>query len=296
MAAGGKEVLMLGRTFTALAGLLAALGLAACGSEDTAAPEAVSPRAAVMQAADQTSAAGSYRASFEMTMSGLAPEPMTMKGDGIFDSSARQGQMTMDMSEFAASSGQDLGEAEVIFDDFVVYMRFPFLTQLQPNLKPWLKIDIREFGKQQGLDFGQLSQLNQDPSQTLQYLRAASGDVEEIGTEEVRGVETTHYGMTVDLRKVVEQAPEAFRGQLRASIDQLIELSGVRSVPTEVWIDDDGLARRMRLTYENMRFAPGQQGDMTMEMDLYDFGVDVDVKPPPKDKVTDHQELMTQGG
>jgi hypothetical protein len=102
--------------------------------------------------------------------------------------------------------------------------------------------------------------------------------------------------MAVDLRKVVEQAPEAFRGQLRASIDQLIELSGVRSVPTEVWIDDDGLARRMRLTYENMRFAPGQQGDMTMEMDLYDFGVDVDVKPPPKDKVTDHQELMTQGG
>jgi hypothetical protein len=69
---------MLGRTFTALAGLLAALGLAACGSEDAAAPEAVSPRAAVMQAADQTSAAGSYRASFEMTMSGLAPDPMTM--------------------------------------------------------------------------------------------------------------------------------------------------------------------------------------------------------------------------
>jgi hypothetical protein len=249
-----------------------------------------------MQAADETSAAGSYRASFEMTMSGVAPQPVTMTGDGIFDSSARQGRMTMDMSKLGAASGQDLGEAEVIFDDFVLYMRFPFLTRLQPSLKPWLKIDIREFGKQQGLDFGQLSQLNQDPSQTLQYLRAASGDVEEIGREEVRGVETTHYGMTVDLRKVVEQAPEGLRGQLRASIDQLIEQSGVSNVPTEVWIDDDGLARRLRLTYPDMRFAPGQQGDMTMEMDLYDFGVDADVKPPPKDKVTDLQELMSQGG
>jgi hypothetical protein len=296
MAAGGKEVLMLVRTLAALGGLLAALGLAACGSQDTAAPEAASPRAAVLQAADETSAAGSYRASFEMTMSGVAPEPLTMTGEGIFDSSERQGRMTMDMSALGAGSGQDLGEAEVIFDDLVVYMRFPFLTQLQPNLKPWLKIDVREFGKQQGVDFGQLSQLNQDPSQTLQYLRAASSDVEEIGREEVRGVQTTHYGMTVDLRKVVDQAPEGLREQLRASIDQIIEVSGVRGVPTEVWIDDDGLARRIRLTYENMRFAPGEQGDMTMAMDLYDFGVDVNVQPPPKDKVTDIQELMTQGG
>ena len=281
-----------------LVAVLAALGLPACGSDSDESESATpTPLATVVQAADKTSAAGSSRASFDITMTGLTPEALSMTGEGVFDSSRRQGRMTMDMSELGAASGQDLGEAEIVYDDFVVYMKFPFLRQVQPSLEPWVKFDIRKLGKQQGFDVSQFSQFNQnDPSQALQYLRAASGNVQEIGREEVRGVETTHYGMRVDLRKVVSQAPEDQREQLRATIDQLIEQSGVETVPTEVWIDDDGLARRMRLTYNNMRFAPGQVGDMVMSMDLYDFGVEVDVEPPPKDQVTDIQKLMEQGG
>jgi hypothetical protein len=279
-----------GRSFALSLAVLTAL--TACGGGSTPA----TPQAAVVEAANKTSEAGSSRASFEITMTGVAPEPFTMTGEGVFDSSKRKGRMTMDLSALAEGTGQELGDAEMIFDEFVVYMKFPFLQALQPSLKPWLKFDIRELGKEQGFDLGELSQLNQnDPSQALQYLRAASDDVREVGEEEVRGVETTHYRMTIDLQKVVDQAPEDQREQLRASIDQLIEQSGVRTVPTEVWVDDDGLARRMKLTYEGMRFAPGQQGDMTMTMELYDFGVEVDVEPPPESEVTDIQELIQQG-
>lgn len=268
--------------------------LSACGG-GTSAP--ATPQAAVVEAANRTSEAGSSRASFEVTMTGLGPGPFTMKGEGVFDSSESRGRMTMDLSALAEGSGQEFGEAELIFDDLVVYMRFPFLQELQPGLKPWLKFDVRELGKEQGFDLGQLSQLNQnDPSQALQYLRAASDDVQEVGKEDVRGVETTHYRMTIDLQKVVDQAPEDQREQLHAQIDQIVEQSGVRMVPTEVWIDADGLARRMKLTYEGMRFAPGQEGDMTMTMELYDFGVEVDVEPPPESEVTDVQELIEQGG
>jgi predicted transcriptional regulator len=279
-----------GRSFALSLAVLTAL--TACGGGSTPA----TPQAAVVEAASKTSEAGSSRASFEITMTGVAPEPFTMTGEGVFDSSERKGRMTMDLSALAEGTGQELGDAEMIFDEFVVYMKFPFLQELQPSLKPWLKFDIRELGKEQGFDLGQLSQLNQnDPSQALQYLRAASDDVREVGKEEVRGVETTHYRMTIDLQKVVDQAPEDQREQLRASIDQLIEQSRVRMVPTEVWIDDDGLARRMKFTYEGMRFAPGQQGDMTMMMELYDFGVEVNVEPPPESEVTDVQELIEQG-
>jgi predicted transcriptional regulator len=281
-----------GRTFAASLAGLTTFALVGCGG--ASAP--VTPQAAVVQAAEKTADAGSSRASFEITMTGLGPEPFTMTGEGIFDSSERKGRMTMDLSALAEGSGQELGEAEMIFDEFVVYMKFPFLQELQPQLKPWLKFDIRELGKEQGFDLGQLSQLNQnDPSQALQYLRAASNDVKEVGKEDVRGVETTHYRMTIDLKKVVDQAPEDQREQLRASIDQIVELSGIQMVPTEVWVDEDGLARRMKLTYEGMRFAPGQQGDMTMTMELYDFGVEVDVEPPPESEVTDIQELIQQG-
>jgi len=283
--------MQIGRSLAISLAMLAAL--TACGGTSTPA----TPQAAVVEAANRTSEAGSSRASFEVVMTGLGPEPFTMTGEGVFDSSESKGRMTMDLSALAEGSGQDFGEAELIFDDFVVYMKFPFLQELQPGFKPWLKFDIRELGKEEGFDLGQLSQLNQsDPSQALQYLRGASDDVKEVDREEVRGVETTHYRMTIDLKKVVDQAPEDQREQLRASIDQIVEKSGVRMVPTEVWIDADGLARRMKLTYEGMRFAPGQQGDMTMTMELYDFGVQVDVEPPPESEVTDVQELIEQGG
>jgi hypothetical protein len=285
---------MVVRSLVFLAAALTVLGVSACGG-DASAP--ATPQAAVVQAADRTSDAGSSRASFEITMTGLAPEPLTMTGEGLFDSKERKGRLTMDLSALGAGSGQDLGEAEMIFDDFVVYMKFPFLSELQGGLKEWLRFDIRELGKEQGFDLGQLSQLNQnDPSQALQYLRAASEDVEELGKEEVRGVETTHYRMTIDLRKVVDQAPEEQREQLRAQIDQIVEQSGIQMVPTEVWIDDEGLARRMELTYNGMRFAPGEEGDMTMTMELFDFGVEVDIQPPPANKTTDLQDLLGQGG
>ena len=283
--------MQIGRLLAISLAMLAAL--TACGGASTTG----TPQAAVVEAANRTSEAGSSRASFEVVMTGLGTKPFTMTGEGVFDSSESKGRMTMDLSALAEGSGQDFGEAELIFDDFVVYMKFPFLQELQPGLRPWLKFDIRELGKEQGFDLGQLSQLNQnDPSQALQYLRAASDDVKEVGKEAVRGVETTHYRMTIDLKKVVDQALEDQREQLRASIDQIVEQSGVRMVPTEVWIDEDGLARRMKLTYEDMRFAPGQQGDMTMTMELYDFGVEVDVEPPPESEVTDVQELIEQGG
>lgn len=285
---------MVVRSFAFLTAALAVLGVSACGGGSSA---SATPQAAVVQAADRTSDAGSSRASFDITMTGLAPEPLTMTGEGIFDSQARKGRLTMDLSALGAGSGQDLGEAEMIFDDFVVYMKFPFLSELRGGLKEWLRFDIRELGKEQGFDLGQLSQLNQnDPSQALQYLRAASEDVEELGKEEVRGVETTHYRMTIDLRKVVDQAPEEQREQLRAQIDQIVEQSGLQMVPTEVWIDDEGLARRMQLTYKGMRFAPGEEGDMTMTMELFDFGVEVDIKPPPANNLTDLQDLLEQGG
>ena len=58
-----------------------------------------------------------------------------------------------------------------------------------------------------GSTSGQLQQLGQgDPSQALDYLRA-TGEVEEVGTEQIDGVETTHYRGTIQLDAVAEQVP-----------------------------------------------------------------------------------------
>ena len=50
-------------------------------------------------------------------------------------------------------------------------------------------------------------------------LRAVSEEVEELGTEDVRGVETTHYRTTVDLRRYPDLVPPDRRELARRSIE-----------------------------------------------------------------------------
>ncbi len=275
--------------------LLASLALAAaCGSgEEASAPkEDAAPEAEVAAAAGKTADAGSYRAQFALTMDGAIPgspgRRVAMDGEGVFDAKAQSGRMTFDMSEVAKALGaQDFGDIEVVMERFVMYMKFPLLQQLQPGMKPWIRFDLREIAAQQGLDLAGLQQLNQsDPRQALLYLEAASGRVDEVGEEDVRDVATTHYRMTVDLEKVAKLNPEQ-----RENVERVIEQSGVREVPTEVWVDEDGLVRRMKLLYDDMQFAAGQRGDMAMTMELYDFGLEVDVERPPAGQVVDIEKL-----
>ncbi len=277
-----------------------ALGLViGCGGDE------VSPEAAVAEAATKTADAGTSRMEFSATIeppAAVSSEELEFGGSGVFDYKARRGRLEYDLSGLLEAAGQETGnaEAELLFDEFVLYMRFPLLAQSLPDGKEWVKIDLQKIGEQQGFDLGQLSQLTQsDPSQFLNYLRAASKDVAEVGEKEVRGVATTHYRAKIDLEKVADQAPAESREQVRASIDALIRQTGMRTMPVEVWIDEDGLLRRERLemTFDVPGGASGieQEAAMTMTMDFFDFGVEVDVEPPPADQVTDITELAAQG-
>jgi hypothetical protein len=273
------------RTLALFTLALAALPLA-CGGES------LSPQAAVAQAATKYEEAGSSRVSMSATMTGVPGGPFTFRGEGEFD--RERGRMTMDMSELGeATGGAFAGELEMILDDLVMYMKFPeAITEQLPGGKSWVRIDLREAGKELGIDLEELMQVQQsDPSQSLQYLRGASDDFKEVGEEEVRGVETTHYRGTIDLHKAVEQLPE----DSRESFERAIDLIGTDDLPLDVWIDDDGMARRMK--YEQpLPSAGGEEGAMELTMEFFDFGVDVDVEPPPADEVIDIQELLGQGG
>jgi hypothetical protein len=265
------------------------LGLAACSGSGNADGEAVetqarpaSAQAAVAAAGEATQGARSARVTFTATLEGGAAEG-TFTGEGAF--TERRGRMTMDLSGLGGGGAFGSGKLEVIFDRLVVYLRFPpEVVQGLPGARAWLKIDLAALGAQQGIDFEQLLQLNQsDPTEALVYLRAAGSDFREVGTERVRGAETTRYRGTIDLRKVAAQAP----AQARKSYERVIELSGKTELPMDVWIDEEGLARRIRF---EQRLPNGAALKMTQE--LYDFGADVDVELPPADQVTDLTELI----
>jgi hypothetical protein len=285
MAAGGKDVLMK-RGLLGLTLLLALLPLACGGGE------ALSPEAAVAEAATNSVEAGTSRVSLELTMTGIGDKPVTITGEGVQDSQQHRARFTFDLSEVGELSGGgvQLGEIEFLLDGFTLYMNLPFLETA--GLKPWVEIDLQTLAQQAGFDLGSLRGLSQtDPTQVLQYLQAASDDIEEVGEEDVRGVGTTRYRMSIDLEKVAQQAPE----EARAAIEELLAESGLETIPAEAWIDGDGLVRRIELAYEGMEFTPGQKGDMAVRVELYDYGVEVEVQSPPADQVMPFQDLLGAG-
>lgn len=271
--------------------------LAGCGGEDEASKEVLT------QAAAKTTREGSARIAFRgSSQGGSLPQDIEFRGDGVVDNAKRIGRLKFDFGSLASAlppnaqlSEEDLN-GEVIFEGFVFYMRFPVLSNVLQGGKEWLKFDAAAISEAQGIDLGQFTQVGQaDPSQALQYLKAVSGDVEDKGSEQVRGVETTHYSATVDLRKFPDVLPEEQREQARQAADALVkQLGGNAELPMDVWVDDDGLIRRQRFEFAFEPPGGGKKVSFRYDIELYDFGVDVAVEPPPPSETTDLTELLSR--
>jgi hypothetical protein len=167
-------------------------------------------------------------------------------------------------------------------EGIVLYMRFPFLDGQLPRGKTWLKADLVEMGKRYGLDLDRLKETRQsDPGLMLDYLKSAVG-VRKVGTDLVRREVTQHYSTVVKAETIVQQAPkdqqEAMRNYLR--------LMGIKTYPLDIWVDRDGVVRRLGIELE-YKLPDGEYVKMTLSEEYFDFGVDVDIEAPPAKRVLD---------
>lgn len=259
----------------------------------------VNPQA-VAEAAERTSRVEGLR--YEMTGEMALPDvgKVTFTGDGVEDLRGKRGTAHMDMSEMAdrlkesgesGAPGPDAWKMDMVFDRETFYMKSPLIA---PELdgKTWMKFDLVEVAKSLGVDpsLVRSDQQQGDPTSTLRYLRAVSDDVERFGTEEVRGVESTHYRATIDLRKYPNLVPAGERDQVRRSVDRLIELNG--GDPTsqmEVWVGGE-YVRRMK--WDQTMKPPGQNQPLqaTYMTEFFDFGTDVRIKVPDDSDTKDVTE------
>ena len=257
------------RVIVVLLALAALGGLAGCGASNSFNPDVVA------QAADKTASAGGAKLAIRMDAAG-----QKINGTGFMDTKGHKGRMSLQMPQLG-------GTMDAVFLNRVIYLHFPAaIAKKIPGGKSWVKLDIDKVARQQGIDLGALqsTSTNNDPSQQLSQLRGA-GDVKKIGTETIRGTQTTHYKATVDLRKAADRAPAEQRAAAKRSVEQIIKLTGSATVPTEVWLDKQGRARRMSFTMKI-------QGQSLREtMDLYDFGTREAIKAPPASDTQDITEL-----
>jgi hypothetical protein len=263
----------------ALAAAVLCVVMAACSDGDSGdAAEVV--RASPAKTIDS----GTSRVALEVNLETGTGGQAAVRGDGVFDMRAKRGTFTLDLGALAGSLGG--GNVESVLDGQTMYVKLP--APAASAGKPWFRVDLASAAQQAGVNLGSLGQLRQsDPTQALEYLRGATDDVRRVGEEQVRGVSTTHYRATVDLNKAAASLPP----DARAANDELVKSLGTSTLPSDVWIDDDGRVRRMRFSLDADGSGPGPA--TTVNLELFEFGVPVTVEVPPADQVTDLTNLFS---
>lgn len=276
--------------------LLAALTVSSvllAGCADGPTPDPVSPRDAVLNAMLAVYEAGSFHQSLDMSMS-AAGQSLSISAEADVDNENQKIGMTMDLGMLG-------GKMQMVMDGGVVYMRSPVFENAGTE---WVSMDPAKMDPAAAAQFGGFGAGTTDPSAFV-GLFAGVFDVKASGEQELKGVPTTRYVGTIDLKKVLagfsdvvgKDADAATRKQLEVALEQFMSLGIDEKIPFEIWIDEEGFPRRQRITMDFGDLVPGaEEASMEMTVDFSDFGKAVDVKVPPASKVTDVTDTLAGAG
>jgi hypothetical protein len=227
----------------------------------------ITAQAAVRHALARTVDARSSR--FTLTWSNAdfpAPPAFDTKIEGVMDYARRRGRI----SYFA--------ESEVIFDGDVMYMKWSLPWRKESR---WLRWDT---GEEQPDPLDLQERALRNPIGLLEFLTGAGRDVRQVGSEEVRGTRSVHYEGTLDFQKVIDQAPAERRAELQVLLDLMYE-NEPTTVPFGLWVDRDGIARRLRM----------DQGDgSSVLIEYYDFGIPVEITPPAPSEIVSMEDYVQE--
>ncbi len=199
--------------------------------------------------------AGSF--SFE-TVSGSAGAMQTMSGQARFSDAG------MEMK--ASSTGAQA--MELILVGKAMYLKSPDLG----TGDQWVKIDLSDPNSL----FGMIGKAT-DPEVMFTAMESPK-KLELLGSEDVDGVSTNHYRITLDPTQYLKamEFPAAMASMLP------------QELVTEMWVDGDNLPRKFAQNLDVPAVGGGAGSTSTTEGTYSDFGTDVDIEAPPADQVTEN--------
>jgi hypothetical protein len=135
-----------------------------------------------------------------------------------------------------------------------------------------------------------------DPLWPLDAMAGANGDAVETGADLVRDTSVTCYRLTVDLARASAAVPAGVSRPARlpralSQVRALGRLAALSRLPAQVWLDRAGLIRRAAVSPE-----PAADGSATwLIVDLWDFGLAVDITPPRPDEIVAPRDAYRDG-
>ncbi len=252
----------------------------------------------VAQAAQSTTHAEGAQMSLKgsVTLPGLGSQ-LGFSGQGSFNFKAHEGSLELTMNGLPAAVTAKLHGASLqiteLFKAASVYIGSPLLSGKLPGGARWMRLKLSRVQQAAGLDPRSLTSSGANPTEYLQYLKAAGAGASVVGHDSIRGVATTHYASKIDLFKAAEAQPGVDHSQLRGAFQKLIAASGLRNMPVDVWIDGQGLVRKIAITMGIA--AAGQQVKAAVESEFYDFGPTQSIGVRKDSEVLDMTQQALQG-
>jgi hypothetical protein len=254
--------------------ILVAAALAGCGSSGST--PTVSSDDVTLAAYRSTHGPG-FKFTLDMKVSAEG-EDVLISGDGVIDERQLRGTMSMH------AAGTTIRE---IIDNPYVYIQVPGDSGDDGE---WQRARMDVYTAAASGSGAATS----DPAHTLDLLRA-SGDVERVGTDTVRGQPSVHYRAIVKLDQIGKTGTSAARDAAQRNAAMLKRVTGSDTLPMDVYINKQG--RVSRLAFDLDVCTEGATASLSLTMDMYDYGrQDIGDLPAP-DKVKDiTDELRDKAG
>jgi hypothetical protein len=215
----------------------------------------MSPIQAIALAATQAKQATSFATDLSLQMSGTTSVSMS----GSLAMRTQPSLLaTANFSSIKASGQSMPGGMSEILTNKTIYLK---MAELQQELggKQWLELPLSELQQSTGLDLSQLLDQVQGNNPLVQtQMLAAAKDVRAVGTQEVDGVQTTHYTGSYPISAGLAKLPASLRGMAQQQIQKL----GLQTAAFNVWIDAQHQTRKMTMT----EHGTGETVDVTLNV------------------------------
>jgi Protein of unknown function (DUF2510) len=231
-----------------------------------------SAQEAVANAATQTTAQ-----SADMSMSigvGILGVHENVTASGAFDFAQKLGTMTMTIPV----NGQQYTSQEIV-DGSTVYVNVGGLGGGLAPSKPWVAIPASQLNSSSN-GLGTL-----DPTAMLHQLESAGGTVSSLGPTTYDGTSVTEYAATLPASALMGDI-----GKLPASLQQGVSGLHLPDMHMDIYVTQDNLLKALSVPSYSVSVG-GQTLSMDMTMVLSNYGVPVNVTPPPADQVEPLSQL-----
>lgn len=259
-----------------------------------------------------------YRYESKLTISRLATLPVNVPSvsfttTGTVDTIADRTELTFDFSDLIAALASGAGDEqaagilEAIFGteplqlrhiDGIAYLNGPLIHALIDIPTSWISFpaDLDQSARSIGsLSFGQFNS-QQD---ILAFLDQVYG-VEQVGSQDLRGIATTHYSGVISLATLLTHLYPGELAQIEADLDITLA-DHLGDTPIDIWIDDEGFIRRILLVtnfadYGGVgRYTEETVGAITLQHEVYDIGEEILIEYPPFYDITPVSDTFLEG-